>query len=102
MPWTNIVDYFASLSVTMKKQVFGPCRQIFSGVSNPKEVEDILNEQLLPEKDAELLKRRRAKKLSDECGGAGAPMRLFGDGIKFDNSYLSQASILSNSYALYH
>jgi hypothetical protein len=29
-------------------------------------------------------------------------MRLFGDGIKFDNSYLSQASILSNSYVLYH
>ena len=71
---------------------FSTFLRIFSGVSNPKEVEDILNEEFVPEKEAELLKRRRAKKLHETgaCGGAGAPLRLFGDGIKFDNSYLNQ------------
>ena len=59
--------------------------RVHAGVSDPREVEEILNDEYSPEIDVEILKRRRAKK-SKEGYGASAPKKLFGDGIKFDNS----------------
>jgi hypothetical protein len=61
--------------------------RVFAKVSDPKEIEEVENDQL-PLKEAEILKRRRAKKLheNEDFGagaGAGAPSRSFGDNIKF-------------------
>ena len=61
--------------------------RVFGEVSNPKEIEMVESDSFVPTKDAELMKRRRAKKSDEECGaGAGAPNRHFGDGIKFNLS----------------
>ena len=58
--------------------------RVFAQVSDPKEIEEVESDQL-PLKEPEILKRRRAKKLNEDCGaGAGAPNRFFGDGIKFN------------------
>jgi len=61
--------------------------RVFGEVSNPKEIDKVESDSFVPIKDAELLKRRRAKKSDEECG-AGAPNRHFGDGIKLNLSLI--------------
>ena len=80
-----------------QESVFEPGRlssflRVNADVSSPNELEtenELETDLVTPEKDSELLKRRRQKKSNDDYGaGAGATNRHFGDGIKFDVSSL--------------